>query len=336
MSGPRIYPVESLGDTFSKAVGGIAETLQTVAEQRRQQQQDALRQLLTQTQIQSEQASTERTQAATAEDRQRLAAEQRKQRETQMDEDEYQRAMGIVLAGYAAGNGDIGSQQYQQAVGRAVAGVKRPGAGTLLHNRLTQFVGDINAPVTAQADLQKKVADAQTAVTNAHTAAVEAPSRTAAARALDRWYAQNPNAPPMDMYMTQLRASLQRHAATADNNAQADLAQRQVIVGAYQAARAAKAKDDELEPDATKRHPLSAYLADQASSIIDPTTGQPLKADELMREAGRMVRNIPKVPNATGNASKDAAQIRTVLPALRRAGFDDAGAREYLRSIGYR
>lgn len=334
MSHPPVQQVEGLGETFSKVVGGISETLQTIAQQRQQQQTDALKQLLMSTQMQSEEALTEQRKAQTAKERADLAAQQKKDRETQLDNDELQGAMGKVLAGYTQGGGKLDSPEFTAAVGRAVQGIKRPGAGTAFATQYHDFITNLTAAPKAQAELERQVAEGHKAITDAAVAAAQAPGKTAEGRALDTWHRQHPGT-PLDVGLIQLRDSLERQRQAAGDDKQAEMSRRQLVVGALAAARAAKRQDDQTETDVTKQRPLSSYLAEQAGALTDPITGKPMDGATLAREAGRMVRGIPNVPAATGNVRTDAATMRRLLPALRRAGYDDAGAKEFFRSNGY-
>lgn len=327
MSHP-VLQIEGIGDTIGKVADDISSTLQTIQQQKEQQQTDALKALLTQAQIQNTTAETGERQANTAEARARTRELEKKQQDQQMDQDEFERAMGPVLAAFTRTGGQVGSEDFQRAIGQAVASVRRPGAGTLLHTRLSQFVSDVTEAPKAVATLQEQVARGQKAVTDAATAAAEAPSKTAAAHALDSWYRQHPDT-PLQIGLENLRASLERQTQQVTADRQGEIAQRMAVLGALQAARSDfRREQGDVTVPAAGKHPLSYFVAQQADALQ-------MKPEELIARAHKLAVNMPDIPQPSGNRGQDIRTVRQLRIRLQRAGLDEEGQASTLVQSGY-
>lgn len=337
MSGPPVIQAPGLGEQVASTLGGIAQTLQKAAEFRQEQQANAVRNLLAQSQIQEQQAQTEHTQTETAGARAAQAQAQRVQREKDMDEQQYQQGMGQILHGFAQAGGDITAQAYKDAVGRAIASVDRPGAATLLHDRLTQFYGDLTAAPKAAADI------ATAGVTTA-----EAPNKITTAQAetqlltdpQQRRLAAMHNAGTLPVYLEQLshQNQLQLEALRTQNdersrNAQADILRRTLVTDALKAGYTAYNADPSRTKGLVGPY-LQRYLQGAASQIIDPQTGQPMSSTDLSTLAGQIVRGVrPTVPSATPDPATPRAPGSARIPS-RNGGESDADYWERLKRAG--
>jgi len=329
MPGPEVIPVEGAGEAIGNALSSIADAIQRHRENQQAQQEAAMRALLQAAQLRNIESETTQRGQQTADDRKRQQlADKQQQREDEIRTG-VQRYMGPLMIAVAKG-ARPGDKAYDDAINQAFT-----------HNDDPDITAAFRTAVENTNKMFASGAQAQTARTEAAVGGAEAPARiaaagaqTAASRALDQWYQQHPNSGPLEVYLTHLRASLERRSAQTAGDAQADMAQRQMIIGAFDAARRAKAADD-ARHFVNNRRPLSAYLDEQAQTFTDPITHKNMTGAELAAQAGVLIRGIPKIASPTGKIPDDAVSVRRILPALRRAGFDDVGIASLLKDNGY-
>ena len=298
MSNPiQIQQVPGIGNSIAEALGNLSQGLQAAQEQRRQQQADALKALVAQSQMQEQAAQTQHTQTLTAGERAKQAEDVRKQREDAQDEAEYQAAMGPILLGYTQAGGNLQDPAYQAAVGRAISTVKRPGAGTLLHNRLSQFYSDLTAGPKANADIASAGATAAEAGVKTTTAQATAQLLTDPAQ---RRLAAMHSAGTLPVYLEAQRFANERALLALKDkndersrNAQADLLRRQLVMGAISAGATAFAQDPSSKKPPIETY-LNNYMTAYAHQLVDPLTHQPMDPTVIRGMVGQMLRgNLP-------------------------------------------